>query len=113
MQLPGRRWREQDPLVGAFRVRIQEVETTQAEAHAKLYVLEAELLSNLAKLCAVELGASVQPIDDPSVNRFGDPEMIIGSEEPVGVRRSRAERLGAGERFAAAGTLPCSATMFA
>ena len=46
----GGRWREQDPQVGAFRVRIQEVETKQAEANAKAYALEADLFNSLAKL---------------------------------------------------------------
>ena len=46
----GGHWREQDPLVGTFRVRIQEVETKAAEGDAKLYALEAELFKGLAQL---------------------------------------------------------------
>ena len=62
---------------------------------------------------AVGFAASLQFIEVPSVKRFGDPEMFIGSCEPAGVRRLRAAHgLGAGERFAA-GAVPSSAAMFA
>ena len=67
----------------------------------------------MSRVGADGLGASVQPIEVPSENRFGDPEMFIGSMEPVGVRRLRAHGLGAGEQFAAAGALPCCAAIFA
>ena len=47
---PGGRWREQDPLVGAFQVRIQEGEAKATESDAKLYALEAEVFKSLAQL---------------------------------------------------------------
>ena len=49
---PNGRWRsgEQDPVAGAFRIRIQELEAKQTEANAKAYALEADLFSALAKL---------------------------------------------------------------
>ena len=57
----------------------------------------------MSRVGADGLGASLQFIEVPLVNRFGDPEKFIGSLETVGVRRLRANGLGAGERFAAAG----------
>ena len=53
----GGRWREQDPVLGALRVRMtdtevrtQAVETKAAEGNASLYALGAELFKGLVQL---------------------------------------------------------------
>ena len=53
--------------------------------------------------------ASLQPMVVPSVNRFGEPEVTIGSVELAGLRRLTTE--GIGERLSA-GAERCSAAMF-
>ena len=64
----------------------------------------------ISRVGADGLGASLQPMVVPSVNRFGEPEvLIIGSVELAGLRRLRTE--GLGERLST-GAERCSAAMF-
>ena len=97
---PGGRWREQDPPVGAFRVRIQEVEAKATESDAKLYALEAEVLKSLDQLSDKD-DAAVAAL----AHQLGEHgTALLSAQEDAVTLKAMIDTLASGSGLAAAPT---------